>query len=138
MRRNKVLILMLTVFVVAVAISFIFFSCSKEGKQKDKFVGTWYKDGVKDAEITKNGNKYKYQTYSENEKGNKVEKGALYKNGYISKEGYLVFDEEDRYYGFEYKNDKEIIELTFFKPDSHSSPSESEKHENWVLKRTSK
>jgi hypothetical protein len=129
-KKNKKLILFLVLAIISILV--VLSRCSKD--EKDKFVGTWYRDGFKDAVITEKDGKYTYQTYSESD--GKVEKGALYKDGYIE-EGYLIYDYRyNTCNAFEYKNDNEIMRVTFFRTKHNMKLSEAEKEEDWTLKRS--
>lgn len=131
--RNKALFLILILVIISIPV--ILYNCSKD--KRDRFVGTWNRNGVKAAVITKKDGKYEYQTYSSIDKNKKA---ALYKNGYV-KEGYLLFQFNDkRYYAFEYKNDNEIVRLDLYRPDIEEGKliSEARKEILWTLKRSSK
>lgn len=126
MKTNR-LLMFVSIFIL---ITLIVCGCSKN----DKFVGVWYKNGVKDGEITKENDKYFYQTYIDG-----TEKGVLYEDGFISEEGYLLFDAKggSRFYGFEYKNKNEILDLILWKPESDSKPDECKREDNYILTRES-
>lgn len=126
--KNRLIILILVV-VFGVGLIYSLSYCSKS-EEKDKFIGIWYDErGNNKTEIVKVDSKnYNYQTYSAKNK-----KGMLYKNGFISEEGYLLFDINNKFYGFEYKNKNEIMRITLYKPDVSSKPVDCEKKENWLL-----
>ncbi len=133
--RNKALFLILILVIISIPV--ILYSCSKD--KRDRFVGTWYKDGVKDAVITKKDGKYEYQTYIEYD--GEIEKGILYKDGCV-KEKYLLFEKDQKtFYAFEYKNDKEITMLKLYRPDIEEAGkplSKARRHIFYKLKRLSK
>ncbi|MBN1469881.1 MAG: hypothetical protein JW924_14225 [Fusobacteriaceae bacterium] len=127
---NKKLILLIAVILLC---GVILYCCSNQINEKDKFIGVWLnKEGNKDVEIIKIDDKYSSQEYSyiEPEK-----KAKLYEDGFISEDGYLLFEEDTRFYGFEYKNENEILKITLFKRDVDSLPSECEKKDSGLLTR---
>src|SRR4030042_5416083 len=109
-KRINIIGSILIVLLIGVVL-FCFSYCSKP-TSKDKFIGIWNDEkGYKKIEITKDdSNKYSYQTYSNGEKG------ALYRDGFISEEGYLLFDIDSKFYGFEYKSENKIARITLNNP----------------------
>lgn len=125
MRRKKISMGFILI-IILIGIIFLCFSYCSKPVLTDKYIGVWYDtDGIKDSEIIKDGTKYKWQTYYTltDKKG---EKAKLYKNGYID-DGYLLFEEDSRFYGFEYNNENEIYKIILWKPEPDSLPSECEK-----------
>jgi hypothetical protein len=125
MRKNKVIIIIGSVLlaILIIVILLMFVKCNNN---EDKFIGKWYnEDGILESEISKNSERYIWQTYYTINKS-KGDKGKKYSNGVI-KNGYLVFELLDKYYGFEYVNKDEILKITLFKENSSSNLDDTKK-----------
>lgn len=122
--KNKIIVLTILLLVVIMGVIVIISGIEKE----DVFLGIWKTKGVgvqQKIEIYKIGKNYNCQ-YISTATGEKM---ALYKDGYITN-GYLVFDNEDRYYGLEIKNNDELLSYTFLKPDYKSKIEDCKKEVN--------